>query len=176
MGANEDPHTCEPAHVGNNLIVRRTLDYRIATGMTGLLYCVALLVPPFGGPQKAFLAIFGIFISSLALYRPLSERLRFSETGVEFVSILGSSMGSWPLDGNSWVSFDPVVTQSRWGRAVRGSLMIKGRSGMALALTRGRYTKQAQWSEFLLDQERLGRILISDEARQHLRGNVTHGM
>jgi hypothetical protein len=43
---------------------------------------------------------------------------------------------------------------------------------MALALTRGRYTKEPQWSEFLLGQEKLGRVLISDEAREHLRANV----
>lgn len=162
--------------MGNNLIVRRTLDYRIATGITGLLFCIMILVPPLGGPQNAFLTILGTVISSLALYRPLGDRLRFSETNVEFVSVFGSSLGLWPLDGTSWVSFDPVVTQSRWGRAVRGSLIIKGRSGMALALTRGRYTKEAQWSEFLLAQERLGRIVISDEGRQHLRANLTHGM
>ena len=50
--------------------------------------------------------------------------------------------------------------------------MIKGGSGMALALTRGRYTKEPQWSEFLLAQEKLGQVRISDEAREHLRANL----
>ena len=155
---------------------RRAPDYQIITGMVGLLFFSLILVPPFGGSQNMFLSLLGAVAFCIVLYRPLGDRLRFSETNVEFVSIFGSSLGSWPLDGTSWISFDPVVTQSRWGGAVRGSLIIKGRSGMALALTRGRYTKEAQWSEFLLAQERLGRIVISDEGRQHLRANLTHGM
>ena len=46
---------------------------------------------------------------------------------------------------------------------------------MALALTRGRYTKEPRWSEFLLAQEKLGRVLFSDEARERLRANLEGG-
>ena len=153
------------------IIARRSLDYRIVTGLVGMLFFGLVLVPPFGGAHNWRLSVIGAVVCGLALYRQI-DRLRFSKSRVEFVNPFGVVVAFWPLDGTSRVSFDEVVTQSRWGRAVRGSLMIKGGSGMALALTRGRYTKEPQWSEFLLAQENIGRVLISDEAKKHLRANL----
>ena len=157
--------------VSKAITARRALDYRIVTGLVGLLIFGLILVPPFGGAHNWRLSVIGAVVFGLVLYRQI-DRLRFSKSRVEFVNPFGVVVSSWPLDGTSRVSFDEVVTQSRWGRAVRGSLVVKGGSGMALALTRGRYTKEPQWSEFLLAQEKLGRVLISDEAREHLRANV----
>jgi len=153
------------------ITARRSLDYRIVTGLVGLLFFGLILVPPFGGAHNWRLSVVGAVVFGLVLYRQI-DRLRFSKSRVEFVNPFGVVVAFWPLDGTSRVSFDEVVTQSRWGRAVRGSLVVKGGSGMALALTRGRYTKEPQWSEFLLGQENLGRVLISDEAREHLRANL----
>ena len=153
------------------ITARRAVDYRIVTGLVGLFFFGLILVPPFGGAHNWRLSVIGAVVFGLVLYRQI-DRLRFSKSRVEFVNPFGVVVAFWPLDGTSRVSFDEVVTQSRWGRAVRGSLVVKGRSGMALALTRGRYTKEPQWTEFLLAQEKLGRVLISDEAREHLRANV----
>jgi hypothetical protein len=160
--------------VSKALTARRALDYRIVTGLVGLLFFGLSLVPPFRGTYNWRLSVFGAVVSGLVLYRQI-DRLTFSESRVEFVNPLGIVVAFWPLDGTSRVSLDEVVTQSRWGRAVRGSLMIKGGSGMALALTRGRYTKEPQWSEFLLAQEKIGRVLISDEAKERLRANLEGG-
>jgi hypothetical protein len=154
------------------ITARRSLDYRIVTGLLGIFFFGLILVPPFGGAHNWRLSVFGAVVLGFVLYRPIGDRLRFSQTRVEFVNPFGTVVSSWPLDGTSHVSFDEVVTQSRWGRAVRGSLVVKGRTGMALALTRGRYTKEPQWTEFLLAQEKLVRLLISDAAREHLRANL----
>jgi hypothetical protein len=153
------------------ITARRVVDYRIVTGLVGMFIFGLLLVPPFGGAHNWGLSVIGAVVCGSVLYRQI-DRLRFSESRVEFVNPLGVVVAFWPLDGTSRVSFDVVRTQSRWGRAVRGSLMIKGGSGMALALTRGRYTKEPQWSEFLLAQEKLGQLLISDEAKKRLRANL----
>ena len=154
------------------ITARRSLDYRIVTGLLGMVFFGLILVPPFGGAHNWRFSVFGAVVLGFVLYRPIGDRLRFSQTRVEFVNPFGTVVSSWPLDGTSHVSFDEVVTQSRWGRAVRGSPVVKGRTGMALALTRGRYTKEPQWTEFLLAQEKLGRVLISDAAREHLRANL----
>ena len=156
------------------ITARRAADYRIVTGLVGMLFFGLILVPPFGGAHNWRLSVIGAVVFGLVLYRQI-DRLRFSKSRVEFVNPFGVVVAFWPLDGTSRVSFDEVLTQSRWGRAVHGTLMIKGGSGMALALTRGRYTKEPQWSEFLLAQEKLGRILISDEARERLRANLEGG-
>ena len=153
------------------ITARRVVDYRIVTGLVGMFIFGLILVPPFGGAHNWRLSVIGAVVFGLVLYRQI-DRLRFSKSRVEFVNPFGVVVAFWPLDGTSRVSFDEIVTQSRWGRAVRGSLVIKGGSGMALNLTRGRYTKEPQWTEFLLGQEKLGRVLISDEAREHLRANL----
>lgn len=157
--------------VSTAITARRVVDYRIVTGLVGLLIFGLILVPPFGGAHNWGLSVIGAVVCGSALYRQI-DRLRFFKSRVEFVNPLGLVVAFWPLDGTSRVSFDEVLTQSRWGRAVHGTLMIKGGSGMALALTRGRYTKEPQWSEFLLAQENIGRVLISDEAKKHLRANL----
>ena len=153
------------------ITARRALDYRTVTGLVGLLFFGLILVPPFSGAYNWRLSVIGAVVCGLVLYRQI-DRLRFSKSQVEFVNPFGVVVAFWPLDGTSRVSFDEIVTQSRWGRAVRGSLVIKGGSGMALNLTRGRYTKEPQWSEFLLAQEKLGQLLISDEAKKRLRANL----
>jgi hypothetical protein len=156
------------------ITARRVVDYRTVTGLVGMFIFGLILVPPFGGAHNWGLSVIGAVVFGLVLYRQI-DRLRLSETRVDFVNPLGVVVSSWPLDGTSRVSFDEIVTQSRWGRAVRGSLVIKGRSRMALALKRGRYTKEPQWSEYLLAQEKLGRVLISEEARERLRANLERG-
>ena len=153
------------------ITARRVVDYRIVSGLVGMLFFGLILVPPFGGAHNWRLSVIGAVVFGSVLYRQI-DRLRFSKSRVEFVNPFGVVVASWPLDGTSRVSLDEVVTQSRWGRAVRGTLMIEGGSGMALALTRGRYTKEPQWSEFLLAQENLGQLLISEEARERLRANL----
>ena len=121
--------------VSTAITARREVDYRIATGLVGMFYCSLILVPPFGGAHNWRLSVIGAVVFGLVLYRQI-DRLRFSKSRVEFVNPFGVVVASWPLDGTSRISFDEIVTQSRWGRAVRGSLVIKGGSGMALALTR----------------------------------------
>ncbi len=156
------------------ITARRALDYKIATGLVGLLFFGLILLPPFGGPENWLLSLLGAVFIGLVLARPLGDRLRFSDNRIEFGSLF-KVLGSWPLDGTSRVGFDQVVTQSRWGRAVRGSLVLEGRGGTAVALTKGRYTREREWSEFLLEQETRGRVVVTDEARTALRENVTGG-
>jgi hypothetical protein len=159
----------------NVITARRALDYKIATGLLGLLFFVLILLPPIGGPQNWLLSLIGAVVIGLVLARPLGDRVRFAEGRVEFGSLFGRVLGSWPLDGTSRVDLDPVVTQSRWGRAVHGSLVLEGSSGMALALTKGRYTREREWSEFLLDQESRGQVVLTDGAKAALRKNVAGG-
>jgi hypothetical protein len=156
------------------ITARRALDYKITTGLLGLLFFVLLLLPPFGGLQNWLLSVLGAIVIGAVLVRPVGDRLRFADGRVEFGTLYGRVLGSWPLDGTPRIRFDPaVVTQSRWGRAVQGSLVLEGSSGMALALTKGRYTREREWSEFLLDQASRGRVVLTDEAKAALRKNVS---
>ena len=154
------------------LVVRRAFDYQTATGLVVLTFFLLVLLSSSGGSRHWQLGVVGVLASAVVLYRPLCDRLRFCDDHIEYGNVFGRVSRSWPLDGSSRVTFDRVVTQSRWGRAVAGSLVLKGEHGYAVALTHRRYTHERQWSQFLLSQQGLGKLRISDDARQHLLGNL----
>ena len=151
------------------IVVRPTVGYRVVIGSLFLVvFLVLVLVPPFGSPRGWWLGLIVVAASCVGAYRNVGDRLRFSSEQVEYLNALGRVVSMWRLDGTTRVHVDDIVTQSRWGRALRGSVVISGAEGVALALPRGRYTKEQLWSRFLLDQARHGRLAISEDARTTL--------
>jgi hypothetical protein len=137
-----------------SIVARPLFGYRSAihAGLLALTFGVLFLIRQ---PVVGVLDVTVMVLSAALLVLSLTSRIEFSDSEIRFYNPVGQPTAHWVLDGNASIEAVRRTAPQRWGRRQRLDTLELRQSdwypgALGFPLLDGVYSRQDQWSEFLI--------------------------